>query len=157
HRDDFGVVRLLPSGQFDPGFGVDGVATIDFAGGFDAATWVGVDSRGRIVVAGVAAEDSPDFGIARLMPTGKLDRAFGDDGTVFPPIGKDTRFFEERATDAAFLPDGRLTVVGPFETYGTAVSRYEMSGAGPRDRDADGTPDSRDQCVSIHGPKSGCP
>src|SRR5205823_419140 len=33
---DFGIARLLPSGQLDPTFGTGGVVTVDFGGNDDA-------------------------------------------------------------------------------------------------------------------------
>ncbi|MCR6701562.1 MAG: delta-60 repeat domain-containing protein [Dokdonella sp.] len=85
---DMSVIRLLPDGRLDPSFGPghDGWAYVGFDQGgdmTDAAFAVTVDAAGRIVLAGtVRRPTSWEIGVARLLPSGDPDPAFGLDGRV---------------------------------------------------------------------------
>ncbi len=69
------VVRLSGvDGDFDNGFGVNGIATIDL-GGSEYATSIAVDGSGRIILVGF--RDADAF-VARLTSTGSLDTSFGN-------------------------------------------------------------------------------
>ncbi|MCA1841596.1 MAG: hypothetical protein LC792_00130 [Actinobacteria bacterium] len=84
--DDVFVVRFGTDGQLDPTFGGDGQVTFDGGLGTDAtddASDVAVDSAGRIVVAfNTARQSDIAAGLARLLPDGSLDPAFGSAGLV---------------------------------------------------------------------------
>jgi len=62
---DFALLRLQGNGQVDPDFGVDGRVTTNLTGSFDLGRSVVVQSTGRIIVAGTAANGSAaaDFGV----------------------------------------------------------------------------------------------
>ena len=64
------VVRVLPSGQADPTFGIDGRATYD-PGQFPS---LAVDASDRILV-------TTTDGFTRLLPDGSLDPTFGPSGS----------------------------------------------------------------------------
>jgi uncharacterized delta-60 repeat protein len=75
----FGVVRFGRKGKYDSSFGDHGTARADFSKpDYVAVTSAAIDSRGRIVVAGQAS----GFSFARFKPQGRVDREFGNDGTV---------------------------------------------------------------------------
>src|SRR5205085_1470565 len=76
--DDFLVERHNADGSLDSTFGIGGIITTDFAGSYDQATAVALQSDGKIVVAGEAYTGaSYDFALARYTTTGVLDTTFG--------------------------------------------------------------------------------
>lgn len=85
---DMSVIRLLPDGRLDPSFGPghDGWAYVGFDQGADmndTAFAMTVDAMGRIVLAGVVRRPTNwEIGVARLLPSGDPDPAFGLDGRV---------------------------------------------------------------------------
>jgi uncharacterized delta-60 repeat protein len=77
----FLAVRLLPDGRRDRSFGAGGVVKVDFPYSLNEAAWsAALDSRGRIVLAGGLQLSGHDMAVVRLLPGGRLDRRFGDDG-----------------------------------------------------------------------------
>src|SRR2546425_858379 len=65
---DFALVRYLPDGSLDAGFGMNGKVATDFYGSTDVARAVALQPDGRIVVAGYTLRlDGPafDFALAR--------------------------------------------------------------------------------------------
>jgi uncharacterized delta-60 repeat protein len=106
----------------------------DFAGFGDAAFGVSLQPDGKIVAAGstVTVAGGEDFGVARYLADGSLDPTFGGDGLV------STDFFgwEDRITDVAVQPDGRLAVSGQIsrdpgtadQNSDVAVARYQSNG-----------------------------
>jgi uncharacterized delta-60 repeat protein len=86
---DFAVMRLLPDGQPDPGFGNGGSFVHDFFGGTDRARALALMADGRIVVGGESYSGSAaglDFALLRLHPNGTLDTSFGDGGRVVTAV-----------------------------------------------------------------------
>ena len=78
HYQDFALVRYLPDGSLDAGFGTGGKVTVNFGTAsyaYDAA----LQPDGRIVVVGMAY---PSLAVARLNPDGSLDTSFAADGMV---------------------------------------------------------------------------
>lgn len=105
YRQDFAVVRLNPNGSLDQSFGSGGVATLP-VGDAAYATAVSVDRSGNIDVAGTASTRGINhFFVARLTPSGSLDRSFGSKGvTVLPQYAA--------AWGMVLQPNGDLVVVG---------------------------------------------
>lgn len=63
---DFGLARYNPNGSLNSGFGINGKVTTDFAGQFDEAFAVAIQTDGKIVAAGVAAvAGNADAALAR--------------------------------------------------------------------------------------------
>jgi uncharacterized delta-60 repeat protein len=97
--------------QLDSRFGVAGLARADFPGTpYDGAGSVISDRRGRVVLAGAAADETPksSFGVARFTASGKLDRTFGRRGRArvrFP-------YRRSAAQDVLEHPANRLVVAG---------------------------------------------
>ena len=75
---------------------------------------------GRIVVAGFGPGNS--WGLARFKPNGKLDRSFGENGTVITPF---TDYDE--AESIAIDSQGRI-VAGGFAKRDLGLARYEPNG-----------------------------
>lgn len=90
------------------------------------ASAVAVQPDGGIVVAGSAGRPRA-FAIARLLPNGGLDPAFGGDGTVTTPIGTSAA-----PADVVVQPDGRIVVLGSADDGTTnsdfAFARYLPDG-----------------------------
>lgn len=110
---DMGVIRYLPDGRLDPGFGFDGVVITAVSPGRldDRAEDVLVAPNGTITVVGGAemAATGADIAVVRYRANGSLDRSFGGDGIVTTSVAPsgDT----ETAVAAALQADGRLVVV----------------------------------------------
>lgn len=127
------VRRILPSGETDLGFGVEGAAALGVPGkSFDLAA-AAVDSRGMILVAGVSsplgAETSPSsFSLGRLKRNGRVDSRFGRRGTVSTRFGGRS---EAKATSMVLVPRGDVLVAGTLAMpslgggEGLAMARYD--------------------------------
>ena len=125
---DFALVRYTPNGTLDQGFGIGGKVTTHFSSD-DIALALALQSDGKIVVAGMADSDIPDFALARYTSNGFLDPTFGEGGRV-------TTHFPEHgfsfATALAVQNDGKLVAAGVAGLTGGdrdfAVARYNPSG-----------------------------
>lgn len=125
-----GVARLTPTGDPDPSFSDDGVQTVVRGDGLGMSVRsVGVDARGRAVVAGSgrqAAEDKPGFALMRLSPDGELDRSFSSDGMEFVDFGRPAA-----ANGLVVAPAGAVTAAGSVVvSHGTqpTVARFTDRG-----------------------------
>lgn len=76
--DDFIVKRIGPSGMLDPGFGANGIATIDF-GGDDEPRGLALSATGEIYLAGTTRQAGNAY-LAATRLTGPVssDRLFAD-------------------------------------------------------------------------------
>ena len=71
---DFALVRYNADGTLDTSFGTGGMATTDFAGGFDVGNALVLQSDGKLVVAGSSpAGTSNDFALVRYDADGARD------------------------------------------------------------------------------------
>jgi uncharacterized delta-60 repeat protein len=112
---DIAVAVLNPDGSRDASFGGgDGVTYLDLNGSNDAARSVDVDGQGRIVIGGTTAlaGGASDVVLARLLPDGTLDPAFGAGGMVVSDLGGTY----EAANDVDALADGRILAAGSHQT-----------------------------------------
>lgn len=144
---NFIVARLRADGTPDPTFGTrgDGTVLADFNGGFDEAFAVAVQGDGRIVVAGLAAvgpnKAERDWAVARFLPDGRLDPAFGGgDGRATLSLSTGDGGFDESARAVALQPDGRIVLAGtaPASNPGGSVGYQDLAVAR---LNADGSPD----------------
>jgi uncharacterized delta-60 repeat protein len=109
-----GMARAA-DGDVDAGFGMGGRQTIafDIDGEFvDRAHGLVVAPNGMIYLAGYAHDgpDSSGIAIARLLPDGMFDNAYGHVTHAHPA------FEWVYVTDAALQPDGKLVVIGYGQT-----------------------------------------
>lgn len=103
------------AGDLDPTFGTGGSTLIDFGGpNVDFASFV--DPQDRVIVAGQTVDPSSNINtrinIARLLPDGEIDPAFGTAGSVmldFGPRNDEVWAFET-------LSDGSIVGVGSTRT-----------------------------------------
>lgn len=100
---DLGIFRLNSDGQLDTTFGVNGVATVDYAVPVTGARDVVIAPDGSIFVTGSA---SGSVGVFKLTPDGQLDTSFSDDGVYIDPIAV-------RGTRLVLQSDGKLLVGTP--------------------------------------------
>jgi uncharacterized delta-60 repeat protein len=105
---DFALVRLLPNGTIDQGFGDNGRVLTDF-GEWDEIRSVLIDDSGRIIAVGYSFHPSSTrIAIARYTSDGRLDSSFGHNGRVLASFGLPHDYVREAILDSA----GRLLVVG---------------------------------------------
>jgi uncharacterized delta-60 repeat protein len=132
---DFTVLRYLPNGTPDAGFGTNGIAQINFpAGRTDEALDVALQSDGRIVVVGStqAANGELDFGLTRFNSDGTVDRSFGTNGVANVDFGAGSSV----AQGVAIQPDGRIVAAG-HASVGSGGNDFALARF-----NADGTPDA---------------
>jgi hypothetical protein len=106
---DLLLLRLRGDGTLDPGFGGgDGWASYDFAGEANALVDLAVDDSGRLVLGGNVDPfgADPDVMIARTLPDGTLDGAFGSSG--WSRFGND---YEQMLGALALEPGGASWLV----------------------------------------------
>jgi uncharacterized delta-60 repeat protein len=110
----FALVRFLPDGSLDRGFGAGGVVRTMFSRyGASRAYDVAVRPDGKIVAVGMRfrgddAQDDELFAVARYLPDGGLDRTFSRDGLASVDFG----FGDADAAAVALQPGGKILVAG---------------------------------------------
>jgi len=119
------AVAASTPGSLDPTFGTGGKVLTDLGIGAGVPSDAVLQANGGIVVSG-------GFGIARYLPTGKLDTTFGTGGLASAGfVGG------ESGTGVALQPDGKIIWVGSqntpgfpaFGTFGFAVARFNANGS----------------------------
>jgi uncharacterized delta-60 repeat protein len=130
--DVFALLRYLPNGSLDTGFGRGGRITTKI-GIQDAALAVALQPDGKIVAAGYANVGPAGslnfaFALVRYNTNGSLDRTFDLDGKVVTDL---TTYMDE-LTGVAIQPDGNIVAAG-FVNGGNssdfAVARYNPNGS----------------------------
>jgi|GEM_PF-1157481 len=125
-NSDMAVAKLLPNGQRDPNFDIDGRATIAFDLGDraeDSVVDLMLSRDGNLVVAGPVSIGSEnkgwayDFGVARLRPDGSLDATFSSDGKMSVAFDLYDGFFSmDRPIGASLQTDGKIVIAGFAQT-----------------------------------------
>lgn len=121
------VARLTSGGIKDDSFGIvddSGYSAINFPfwKGVDASH-LAIDPEGRIVLAGTATYSparlcDTDFAFVRLLPSGKIDEGFSDDGRhtvgfdLGPVIADTCHYWADTLKAIAVLPDSSIVAVG---------------------------------------------
>ena len=126
-NSDFLVMRLMPDGSVDPGFGSAGRVFTDFSGTHDGARSIAVQQDGKIVVGGYTDSGVDlDFALARYNTDGTLDTDFSFDGLVTTAVG-----VGDVAEDLVLLPDSRILAVGysALHNDGIVAARYHPDGS----------------------------
>lgn len=128
------IVRLLPDGSLDPGFGSSGlVETTVLPTNTQALRAVVVQPDGKIVAAGAAIGPGPtsyDFVVLRYNSDGTPDATFGSAGAVVTDFGNT----DDYPRSIALQADGRILVAGQSQTNAMlstqnfTVARYETNG-----------------------------
>jgi uncharacterized delta-60 repeat protein len=131
---DFALVRYLPNGSLDMGFGFGGTLRTFFGGDSEGANALVIQTDGKLIAAGFSNGAGPndfDFAVARYNFDGSLDTSF-DDG-----IGANGGFRTflgggnfEGAEALAIQPDGKLVAAGFSNSGGDddfALTRYVLT------------------------------
>ncbi len=128
----FALIRYNTNGTLDSTFGINGKLTTAIRNINDVATSIGVQSDGKIVVAGHSYYQNnnglgPDFALARYNSDGSLDTTFGIDGKVITIIG-----IFSLATKLTILNDNKILASG--STYNGldwdfALAQYNTDGS----------------------------
>ncbi len=117
-----------PNGVLDWTFGRQGRVITDFSEIFEEAYVVTIQDDAKILVAGGAffRPSGASFVLARYLPDGSLDPAFGDGGSV----RTDFTAGSDVAHDLALQGDGKIVAAG-FTRFGRdfAVARYHPDGS----------------------------
>jgi uncharacterized delta-60 repeat protein len=103
---EFALVRLNHDGTPDLGFGGDGKVTTQFPGGGLIRDLI-VGSGGAIVATGSGDGAHVGVAVARYLPSGELDGAFGDGGTFVTDVGVDIH-----VSEFVRLASGKYMVAG---------------------------------------------
>ena len=142
-RVTFALARYTRDGRLDRSFAGDGRLTTDFTPAADYAFAVLIQPDARIVAAGTARLEDFDrsrFALARYLPDGRLDRAFGGDGKVTSLFAGEQDCTGAEAYALARQSDGKLVAAGraacghPY----FALARYDHNGSPDRSFGADG-------------------
>lgn len=127
-HSDFCLMRLMPDGNRDQGFGLDGIASYDYDED-DEIISVRVQPDGKILFSGFTGDDGDySFALMRVHHDGQVDHDFGDDGFITGPGAN-------LATSLEIQSDGKILVSGSYQSETgkeVALSRYL----------SDGTPDA---------------
>jgi uncharacterized delta-60 repeat protein len=138
---DFLVTRLKASGgELDPDFGDGGHVRADLGSSQETATGVGIDSQGRIVVAGYNDAGDQDIEVLRLLPDGNRDAAFGDDGEIsvsVPGCGRGLDVAID-ASDKILIAGTQNACPGDSGRNAAIVVRLHANGALDTSLDGDG-------------------
>jgi uncharacterized delta-60 repeat protein len=125
---DFALARYNTDGTLDTSFGGNGKVVTDFLDYTDYASAVAIQSNGKIVAAGSAADTSGDvdFALARYNTNGDLDASFGGNGKVTTGFGGSEAIYA-----MAVQSDGKIVVAGysyANSDYDLIVARYNTNG-----------------------------
>lgn len=132
---DMAVQRFMPDLSVDSDFGTNGSASVVFNLGSSSsvATSIALQTNGNIVLAGyVAFTGNPgkSAAVARLLPTGQLDPAFGGGGPIYQtPYGT-----ENTALAVRIDQKGRIVYAGygaqdtSFSTRRCVINRLLANG-----------------------------
>ncbi|MFO0904524.1 MAG: protein kinase [Pirellulales bacterium] len=128
------VARFLPDGKLDASFNGTGKLLLWFGPFDDGITGRSllIQPDGKIVIGGRAEVRAVgyDFGLARLLPHGKLDDSFGRHGlSTFHPGGAATSDLQS----LALQPDGKIVAAGSTSLaagqHAFVIARFLPSGA----------------------------
>lgn len=91
--DNFGILRLSPTGSADPTFGDGGAVTTDFPSASGALDILLLQSDGRLLAAGnsLLGSSPTRMALTRYRANGALDSTFGSGGRSITPSAPNTR------------------------------------------------------------------
>jgi uncharacterized delta-60 repeat protein len=117
---DFGLVRYLPDGNLDSGFGVGGKLITAIGRGNDVAYAMALQEDGKIVVGGLSVVDTPNiyhYALVRYDNNGSLDQNFNGTGKVIVDFGND--FKQGTIYTIRIQKDGKLLLSGEINNITT--------------------------------------
>lgn len=123
-----GLLVLARDGALDTSFNGSGRVLADVLGLGDYGQAIGVQSNGRILVAGYTSNGiNTDIALTRHLADGSIDTSFGSGGKVVTDLFNSG----EQALDIAIQTDGRILIAGYFDNgndNGACVIRYTTEG-----------------------------
>jgi uncharacterized delta-60 repeat protein len=126
---NFALVRYNANGTLDTTFGTGGIVTTSIGSSDDAAHALGIQSDGKIVVAGSSYGSKYNFALVRYNANGTLDTTFGTGGIVTTPIGSDWDYAYALGIQPS---DGKIVAAGSSNSgsnYDFALVRYNTDGS----------------------------
>jgi uncharacterized delta-60 repeat protein len=114
------VARYLPTGELDPEFDNDGIATLSMGSGDTVATSLVLQDDGRIILAGVTQSGDYTLLVARLTGEGNLDNSFGDGGHLIVPFDDG----DVQTAEVQITGDGKIVVAGTLKAGESATHSY---------------------------------
>ncbi|HJV64802.1 MAG TPA: hypothetical protein VJ550_03615 [Geomonas sp.] len=128
----FALARYNRDGSGDPTFGSAGTVTTSFGNEGDQAFGVAIDADGKIVVVGFTTIGGVrHFALARYWGNGRLDKTFGNNGTVVT-VASPLRSGELHGV-VIQRTDGKIAVAGAGDNdwyrYSGVVARYLPDGS----------------------------
>ncbi|MBD3162807.1 MAG: hypothetical protein GF328_11935, partial [Candidatus Latescibacteria bacterium] len=119
------VVRYLETGEPDPSFGVAGIVETGIIGSYRASAGVVIQDGGAVVLGGNDGSVGEHF-VARYLPTGEPDDAFGVGGVAH--TGFHSVVFSHIAV--ASQTDGKIVLAGNHDASGEHfVARFDTDGS----------------------------
>jgi uncharacterized delta-60 repeat protein len=120
------LVRYLPDGSLDRGFGRGGIVRTDTGSRALSANRLLVQPGGKLLV--LTWTLLGKLVVARYLPDGRLDRTFSRDGFAIAGTNRDVR-----AEDLALQRDGKIVVLGTIFSGGLrgsdfVVARFQRNG-----------------------------
>lgn len=121
----FEVIRYLPNGELDPGFGSGGRVGERLPSPYSFGRKLALDANGKLILGGTydanpaPLEENEAPALMRFNPNGSLDPSFGSGGIVVGTLGAGIE--EESIEGLALQPDGKIVTSG---------SRYAEPGGG---------------------------
>lgn len=118
------LMRLLPDGSLDTGFGTNGMISLDLQGGDDFVYDMQLDAQGRIVLAGksINAQFQNQPFVMRLNGDGSPDASFGNQGLSLLPVSNEDNVFNRVAIDA----QGRIVACGHYGLPLTQTGQFNL-------------------------------
>lgn len=120
---DFAVARLNSNGSYDKGFGIEGLAILDFSGPdwLDGIFGLALQPDGKILAVG-AAHESAFFALARFNANGSLDTSFGQGGKFAPGICPGI----EQGLAVTIQQDQKIVAVGLADNLGQTRNDFAI-------------------------------
>jgi uncharacterized delta-60 repeat protein len=106
-NESFSLVRLMPNGDLDPGFGSNSDGILCGPGALMGKR-IELQPDGKIVIAGAHAQGGNyNISISRFENNGNLDETFGEDGVITTPFSTTCQ-----ANALLLQPDGKIVIGG---------------------------------------------
>lgn len=120
--NDVAIIKLTPSGAFDPAFSGDGKLLLDLSGSWDFGYGIAVRTDGKIIVTGYSGLPANFFAV-RLLPDGSYDPAFGTAGkTTVDIMGTNSA---DDCWGMTLSPDGKIVIVG--DAFNQSTSAFDAA------------------------------
>ncbi|MCW5959255.1 MAG: hypothetical protein KIS76_03780 [Pyrinomonadaceae bacterium] len=125
---DFGIAKLTPDGDFDPSFNETGIKQIDVTPDtdYDAEILQSIEflPEGKLLLLGRVGATTLDAVVMKLMPDGKFDTAFADNGIKFV----DYLGLNNNPVDMEIQADGKIVIASLAQTADFITQRLLPDG-----------------------------